>query len=53
MKTFKDKINEDVPINAVGGGNIAGIGIGKDAEPGIKKKNTYIDFKLKLKKDKK
>ena len=28
-------MNEDAPANAVGGGNIAGIGVGADGEPGV------------------
>lgn len=27
---------EDAPVNAVGGGNIAGIGVGPKGEPGVK-----------------
>ena len=41
MKSFnewKKKILEDAPINNVGGGNIAGVGVGPAGEPGIKKK---------------
>ena len=41
MKSFnewKKKILEDAPVNNVGGGNIAGVGIGPAGEPGIKKK---------------
>ena len=30
--------NEDAPVNAVGGGNIAGIGVGPQGEPGVTKK---------------
>jgi hypothetical protein len=31
--------NEDaVPVNNVGGGNIAGAGVGPNGEPGVKKK---------------
>ena len=43
MKTFK-QFNEDgvmgggTPTNAVGGGAIAGIGVGPQGEPGVKKK---------------
>jgi len=48
MKRFKevaeDIVNkmEDAPANAVGGGNIAGVGVGPDGEPGVnpKKKKT-------------
>ena len=31
-------MKEDAPVNSAGGGNIAGIGVGPDGEPGIKKK---------------
>jgi len=31
-------IKEDAPVNNVGGGNIAGAGVGPDGEPGISKK---------------
>lgn len=30
-------VKEDAPVNAVGGGNIAGVGVGPQGEPGIKK----------------
>jgi hypothetical protein len=29
---------EDAPINSAGSGNIAGIGVGPDGEPGVSKK---------------
>lgn len=32
----------DVPINNVGSGNVAGLGIGPQGEPGIKKKPTIL-----------
>ena len=32
-------VQEDAPVNNVGGGNIAGLGVGAAGEPGIKKKN--------------
>ena len=38
FKNFKDKMKEDAPVNSAGGGNIAGIGVGPDGEPCIKKK---------------
>lgn len=38
MKTFKKFRKEDAPVNNVGGGNIAGLGVGAAGEPGIKKK---------------
>lgn len=31
-------LKEDAPVNAVGGGNIAGIGVGSKGEPGVKPK---------------
>lgn len=36
MKTLK-QLKEDAPTNAVGGGNIAGAGVGPQGEPGVKK----------------
>ena len=36
------KKNEDAPANNVGGGNIAGVGIGAAGEPGIKKKKKKL-----------
>jgi hypothetical protein len=38
FKEWKQKIKEDAPVNNVGGGNIAGVGVGPAGEPGIKKK---------------
>lgn len=35
-RLFKN-ISEDAPANNVGSGNIAGVGVGPDGEPGIKK----------------
>src|SRR6056300_2115149 len=65
MKNFKelaqDIVNrmEDAPANAAGSGNIAGIGVGPDGEPGIRKKDDdkkdplmfgkYKTFKRKIK----
>ena len=60
---MEDIVNkmEDAPANAVGGGNIAGVGVGPDGEPGVnpkKKKRRkkdplmfgkYKTFKRKLK----
>lgn len=34
------KINEDAPVNAVGGGAIAGAGIGSQGEPGVSRKHN-------------
>lgn len=41
-KKCKPIQKEDAPINAVGGGQIAGLGIGQDGEPGIKKKKKGV-----------
>ncbi len=46
-KKCKSMQKEDVPVNAAGGGQIAGIGVGPKGEPGVnKKKNTasFISF---------
>lgn len=42
LKLLKN-IKEDAPTNAAGGGNIAGIGVGPDGEPGKnnKRKKEY------------
>jgi hypothetical protein len=34
--------NEDVAVNSAGAGNIAGIGVGPDGEPGVKKKKKNV-----------
>ena len=57
MKTWKEVspftgIEEDAPTNAVGGGSVAGLGVGPMGEPGIhprkkKKKETLIDGRTK------
>jgi hypothetical protein len=35
-------LKEDAPANAVGGGNIAGVGVGPQGEPGFKKKKSKV-----------
>ena len=35
-------IQEDAPVNAVGGGQIAGVGVGAQGEPGVKKKKKGV-----------
>lgn len=40
MKTLRDFLNEDAGANAVGGGAIAGVGVGSDGEPGVKHGNS-------------
>jgi hypothetical protein len=46
MKSFKEYFDEDgaVAANAVGGGQVAGIGVGPNGEPGInkKKKKSFV-----------
>lgn len=45
LKEHKFKhIKEDVPANNVGGGAIAGLGVGPDGEPGVKKKKKVPSF---------
>jgi hypothetical protein len=41
-------MHEEVPVNNVGGGNIAGLGVGDQGEPGVKKKKKkeVIPFKM-------
>jgi len=40
------EIKEDAPANVVGGGQIAGVGVGPQGEPGVKKRKTasFISF---------
>jgi len=40
-------IQEDAPVNTVGGGQIAGVGVGAQGEPGVnlKKKKKVVPFK--------
>ena len=57
MKTWKEVspftgVEEDAPTNAVGGGSVAGLGVGPMGEPGVhrrkkKKKETLIDGRTK------
>jgi hypothetical protein len=35
---------EDVPVNNVSGGQIAGVGVGPQGEPGVKKKKKTASF---------
>jgi hypothetical protein len=48
-------MNEEAPVNAVGGGHIAGVGIGPQGEPPAKAKMTrkplkrFKDFMSKVK----
>lgn len=38
----KKGLPEDVAVNSAGAGNIAGIGVGPDGEPGVKKKKKNV-----------
>lgn len=44
MKTFMQFLEDAVPANAAGPGQIAGIGVGPNGEPGVakKKKKTLV-----------
>lgn len=44
----KSTVKEDVPVNNVSNGNVAGLGVGQQGEPGIKKmtKKKIIPFKV-------
>jgi hypothetical protein len=37
-------IQEDAPVNAVGGGQIAGLGVGPQGDPGVTKKKKPMLF---------
>jgi hypothetical protein len=37
-------MQEDAPVNAVGGGQIAGVGVGPQGEPGVNKKKKLTPF---------
>ena len=43
-KKYKPMQKEDAPVNAVGGGQIAGVGVGPQGEPGVKKKKNIASF---------
>jgi hypothetical protein len=40
----KKRMKEDAPVNAVGGGQVAGLGVGPQGEPGISKKKKLASF---------
>ena len=42
----KKRMREDAPVNSVGGGNIAGLGVGPQGEPGVKKRKKVIPFAI-------
>ena len=43
---FEKSMNEDAPVNVAGGGQVAGIGVGPQGEPGVsvKKKKKLASF---------
>jgi hypothetical protein len=46
------KLKEEAPANSAGGGNIAGIGVGDDGEPGVNMKKSSKDtYREKNKKE--
>jgi hypothetical protein len=53
-KTKSQPVNEEVPVNNVGSGNIAGLGVGPQGEPGVnmKKKRKVIPFAMFVRKTK-
>lgn len=42
-------MNEEAPVNNVGSGNVAGVGVGPNGEPGFKKKKTVMLKRLGFK----
>ena len=40
MKKFKT-FREEAPVNAAGSGNVAGLGVGPQGEPGVHKHNMH------------
>ena len=46
----EDEVKEDAPANSAGSGNIAGIGVGPDGEPGVMPRAAQI-YKKKNKED--
>jgi len=44
MKEKTKEMHEDAPVNSVGGGQIAGVGVGPKGEPGINKKKKLMPF---------
>lgn len=46
-KTVSKPVNEDIPVNNTGDGQVAGLGVGQQGEPGVKKmtKKKIVPFK--------
>jgi hypothetical protein len=53
-KTESQSVNEEVPVSNVSGGNVAGLGVGPQGEPGVnmKKKRKVIPFAMFVRKTK-
>jgi hypothetical protein len=51
---FEKTMNEDAPVNVAGGGQVAGIGVGPQGEPGVnmKKKRKVMPFAIFARKTK-
>lgn len=43
-RSFVNSMKEDAPVNVVGGGQIAGVGVGPQGEPGVTKKKKPMLF---------
>jgi len=43
-RSFINSMKEDAPVNAVGGGQITGVGVGPKGEPGVNKKKKTASF---------
>lgn len=52
FKSFSKLKEDGAPTNAVGGGNVAGLGVGPQGEPGVhpKKKKKVIPFGMFVRK---
>ena len=51
-RSFINSIKEDAPVNAVGGGQIAGLGVGPQGEPGVhlpRKKKSPVMMSIRRK----
>lgn len=48
----KKKLREDAPVNNVGDGKVASLGVGQQGEPGVKKmtKKKIVPFKMFVRK---
>jgi len=42
LEVYRRKLNEEAPVNNVGDGNVAGVGVGPNGEPGLKRRQQMI-----------